>query len=38
MEVSSEFASNGVNGLIDVISNDDINVDEYIEGEFDNPH
>ena len=37
MEVSSEFASNGVNGLIDVISNDDINVDEYIEGEFDNP-
>ena len=37
MEVSSEFASNGVNGLIDVISNDDIPVDEYIEGEFDNP-
>ena len=37
MKVSSEFASNGVNGLIDVISNDDIPVDEYIEGEFDNP-
>ena len=37
MKVSSEFASNGVNGLINVISNDDIPVDEYIEGEFDNP-